>query len=97
MEKPAYKIKFTNISYKDMENLDDKTRKHILSKIIKLSKSLYDYRKDIKKLKGLGKDIYRFRTGDFRIIYMLSGFELVVLRIIDRKDLLKIIGSLKHG
>ena len=96
MEKPAYKLKFTNISYKDMENLDNKTRKHILSKIIKLSKSLYDFRKDIKKLKGLEKDIYRLRTADFRIIYMLSDFELIVLRIIDRKDLLKIISSLKH-
>ena len=97
MKKPAYKLKFTNISYKDMKNLDNKIRKHILSKMIKLSKSLYDFRKDVKKLKGLGKDIYRFRTGDFRIIYMLSGFEIVILRIIDRKDLLKIVSSLKHG
>jgi mRNA-degrading endonuclease RelE of RelBE toxin-antitoxin system len=95
MKRPTYKIKFTNISFKDIENLDNKTRKHILSKIIKLSKSLYDFRKDVKKLKGLGKNIYRFRIGDFRVIYTLSSFELVVLRIIDRKDLLKIINSLK--
>jgi mRNA-degrading endonuclease RelE of RelBE toxin-antitoxin system len=96
MEKPVYKLKFTNISFKDLENLDKKTREKIISELVRLSKSLYDSKKDIKKLKGLGKSIYRLRIGDFRIVYMLSSFELVILRIVDRKDLLKIINSLKH-
>lgn len=96
MEKPAYKIKFTNVSFKDIESLDNKIRKHILSEIIKLSKTLNNFRRDVKKLKGLGKNVYRLMIGDFRIIYALSGFELAVLRIINRKDLLKIINSLKN-
>ena len=43
------------------------------------------------------KKIYSLRLGDLRIIYFLSDTELVVLRIIDRKDLMKIIDSIKRS
>ncbi len=43
------------------------------------------------------KKIYSLRLGDLRIIYFLSDMELVVLRIIDRKDLMKIIDSIKRS
>jgi len=43
------------------------------------------------------KKIYRLRLGDLRIIYFLSDTEIVVLRIIGRKDLMKIIDSIKRS
>jgi len=43
------------------------------------------------------KKISRLRLDDLRIIYFLSDMELVVLRIIGRKDLIKIIDSIKRS
>jgi mRNA-degrading endonuclease RelE of RelBE toxin-antitoxin system len=95
MENPVYKIKFTNVSLKDFEKLDKKTKEKIIPELNLLSKSPFTLKKDIKKLKGLGANIYRLRTGDLRIIYFLSDLELVILRIIDRKDLVKVVTDIR--
>lgn len=97
MESLARKIKFTNASFKDIERLDKKTRERIITELTLLLKSPFDFKRDIKKLKGIGKNIYRLRAGEVRVIYFLSDIELVVVRIIDRKDLLKIINTVKFN
>jgi mRNA-degrading endonuclease RelE of RelBE toxin-antitoxin system len=86
---------FTNASFKDLERLDKNIRERILTELKSLSSFPLDSKRDIKKLKGLGKNIYRLRVGEFRVIYFLSDIRLVVLRIIDRKDLVKIINTMK--
>ncbi len=97
MGSTIYKIKFTNTSFKDLERLDKSMRERILTELKSLSRSPLDSKRDIKKLKGIGKNIYRLRVGEFRIIYFLSDIKLVVLRIIDRKDLIKIINTMKSN
>lgn len=97
MVEAKYKLKFTSISLKDIKNFDSTTRIRIIDELNKLLKSPYNINKDIKKLKGINKKIYRLRLGDLRIIYFLSDTEIVVLRIIDRKDLMKIIDSIKRS
>ena len=44
--------------------------------------------RNIKKLKGEFEGIYRYRIGDFRILYMIDKKRVIVfmLNIIDRKD-----------
>jgi len=96
MVEAKYKLKFTSVSLKDIKNFDNTTQIRIIDELNKLLKSPYNINKDIKKLKGINKKIYRLRLGDLRIIYFLSDTELVVLRIIDRKDLMKIIDSIKR-
>lgn len=39
-----------------------------------------------KKLKGK-KDIFRFRSGDYRIVFRLEGREVVLLLVKHRKDI----------
>lgn len=95
MGSTTYKIIFTNASFKDIEILDKKIRGKIITELISLSRSPLDFKRDIKKLKVVDKNIYRLRVGEFRIIYFLSDIKLIVLRIIDRKDLVKIINAMK--
>jgi len=95
MGSKIYKIIFTNASFKDLERLDKNIRERILTELKSLSSFPLDSKRDIKKLKGVGKNIYRLRVGEFRVIYFLSDIRLVVLRIIDRKDLVKIINTMK--
>ncbi|NQT67461.1 MAG: type II toxin-antitoxin system RelE/ParE family toxin [Actinobacteria bacterium] len=97
MVEAKYKLKFTSVSLKDIKNFDNTTQIRIIDELNKLLKSPYNINKDIKKLKGINKKIYRLKLGDLRIIYFLSDTELVVLRIIDRKDLMKIIDSIKRS
>ena len=97
MGSTIYKIIFTNASFKDIEKLDKKIRGKIITELTSLSRSPLDFKRDIKKLKGVDKNIYRLRVGEFRIIYFLSDIKLIVLRIIDRKDLVKIINAMKFN
>lgn len=41
----------------------------------------------IKKLKGFIPPLYRLRVGDYRVLYRITGDEVVILRVIDRKEL----------
>jgi mRNA interferase RelE/StbE len=93
----AYKITFTNASFKDMEKLEKNTRERILTELKSLSDFPLNLKRDIKKLKGIGKNIYRLRIGEFRVIYLLSDIKIIVLRIMNRKDLDKIINTIKFS
>ncbi len=41
----------------------------------------------IKKLKGFTPPLYRLRAGSWRVLYRIIGSEVVVLRLISRKEL----------
>ena len=40
----------------------------------------------IKKLKGDYKDIYRYRIGEYRLLYKIEGDFVYMLAIVNRKD-----------
>jgi len=66
----TYKIIFTNASFKDIEKLEKNIRERILTELKSLSDFPLNFKRDIKKLKGIGKNIYRLRIGEFRVIYL---------------------------
>ncbi len=43
----------------------------------------------IKKLKGFAPPLYRLRVGDKRVLYRISGKEVILLKVIDRRELEK--------
>jgi mRNA interferase RelE/StbE len=44
---------------------------------------------NIKKLKGEYKDVYRFRTGDYRLFYKIEETIIFIIDIENRKDAYK--------
>jgi len=72
-----YIIKFTSASQKQLQKLPSKIQNRIVQKIKELSSNprLSGY------IKLAGRDGYRVRTGDYRIIYDIYDGELVVLII----------------
>ncbi|MBI3794516.1 MAG: hypothetical protein HY280_07280 [Nitrospinae bacterium] len=42
---------------------------------------------NVKKLKGFSPPLYRMRSGGYRELYRIYGTEIVILRVIDRKEL----------
>ena len=85
-----YKILYTKSAASDINKLEELTAKRIVGKLDFFIKS-GDPLSYAKKLKSLKKETYRFRVGDYRILFRLDKEQrkiviLVVLRIVHRKS-----------
>ena len=81
-----YKIVLTKRALKDIERIDIKTKAHIGNKIKTLTD---DPMKVSKKLSNPVIGTYRFRIGDYRVIFDIDKDEVIILRIGHRKDIYK--------
>lgn len=82
-----YKVVYLDSVEKDLEKLDRPTRKRVLDKIEKYL---------AKDPKGLGKvltgefqGLWRYRIGDFRVIYKIAEKEILIIvaRVGHRKNI----------
>lgn len=81
----AYSIRYKNSVYKDLRKLPDSVAAKALDAIEDiLSKSPYSGI----ALKGEYQGLYRYRVGDYRIVYCINNDqqEVLILRIKHRKD-----------
>ena len=81
-----YKIFFTNRSLKDLESIDPATQKRIAAKLKEYSAEPLKYSK---KLSNTNFGSYRFRIGDYRVIFDIDKENIVILRIGHRKNIYK--------
>lgn len=80
-----YQISLTPSAQKDLGSLPAKIQRQVAARIDALAD---DPRPDgAKKLKG-GRNEYRLRSGDFRVLYQIHDDRVlvIVVRIADRKD-----------
>lgn len=79
-----YKIVYTKRAEKDISKLDRETK-------IRIKKALDRYTEDplnyAKKMIDPALGTYRFRVGDYRIIFDIEGNELVILRVGHRRKI----------
>ena len=80
-------ITYSAQAQKVLRKMQPKTARRILSAIEKLAEDPKRSDLDIKKLAG--RDGYRLRVGDWRVIYTEDGLILAVLRIAPRGDVYK--------
>jgi mRNA interferase RelE/StbE len=81
-----YKIEITNRAVKDIEKLDLVTKKRIGERLKLFSVNPLNY---AKKLTNPKIGSYRFRIGDFRIIFDIEGESIVILRVGHRSSIYK--------
>lgn len=81
-----YKILFTHTSLKDLENIDKSTQKRIAAKLKEYSAAPLKYSK---KLINSNLGSYRFRIGDYRVIFDIEEENIVILKIGHRKNIYK--------
>jgi len=77
-----YKIKFKPRAIKDCKPIDKKRLKLIFSKIELLSNNLQG---DVKKLTNFTPE-YRLRVGDYRVLFETEKDEIIIYRIMHRKE-----------
>lgn len=88
-----YKVVYTRLSQKDLDRLDPSIVRRILKKVDEFSKRPEPL-EFAKKLTGFVIDTYRFRVGDYRVVFRLDPQNqqlviLVVLRVRHRKKVYK--------
>ena len=86
-----YKVVYSKNSQKNLSKLQPKLAQRILKKVEEYSR-LKDPMKMAKKLKGFSHETFRFRVGDYRVIFRLDPKSnklvvLVVLKIAHRKEI----------
>jgi mRNA interferase RelE/StbE len=81
-----YEIIFTERAIKDLKKLSADIKNRIAAKLTEYSEKPFQY---AKKLISPKIGSYRFRVGDYRIIFDIDDNKIVVLRIGHRKDIYK--------
>jgi mRNA interferase RelE/StbE len=81
-----YILVYTSRAVKDISRLDSNIKTRIKESLEKYAASPISYaRKMVDPVLGT----YRFRVGDYRIIFDIAGNEIVVLRVGHRKDIFR--------
>lgn len=81
-----YSIRFTNSALKDLKKIPSKD-------INLIEKKLNEYKEDpfifCKKLSGKNISAFRFRIGNYRVVFDFDGDFIVIHRVGHRKDIYK--------
>jgi mRNA interferase RelE/StbE len=90
-----FDIQTTQTAVDDLNNIPRELRNKILPDIRNLSSNPFLFGSNVKKLKGFKPPLYRLRSGDYRILYRVQGQLITIMRVIDRKELERVIKRLK--
>lgn len=76
-----YELKFLGRALQDLKKIDFPHQKIIKEKLLILAENPDIVKNNIKKLAGTKEDYYRFRVGNYRIIYEKRDTDLIILVI----------------
>ena len=79
-----YSLVYTRRACKDIQGLEEKTQKRIAKILLRYSEDPFKY---AEKLTNSRLGNYRFRIGDYRIIFDLEESDISVLRVGHRKEI----------
>lgn len=81
-----YRLIYTQRAAKDIQGLDPKTKERVRKALLRYENDPLRHAERLTQSK-LGS--YRFRIGDYRVVFDLEGEELVVLRVGHRSEIYK--------
>ena len=79
-----YSLVYTRRALKDIQSLDIKVKRRIAKALLRYTENPLDYAQKLLDEK-LGS--YRFRIGDYRVIFDIEDDELIILRVGHRKEI----------
>ena len=79
-----YPLVYTNRAIKDIQKLDAGIKARVGKTLLRYSENPFEY---AKKLSDPKIGSYRFRIGDYRVIFDIEENNIVVLRIGHRKEI----------
>ena len=91
----SYRVSLTPTSEKDIRSLPKPIQATVFRQLKTLEMNVTPDGNRIKKLKGVKGAFYRLRVGDYRAMFEVQGNKVTIHRIINRKELDRIISRLK--
>ena len=82
----SYKLVYTKIAVADIEKLDTVAKKRIKKKLEEFSKSPLSFSKKMINSK-IGS--YRWRIGNYRVVFYIDRDNIVILRVGHRREIYK--------
>jgi len=84
-----YKLKFLGKALEDLKRIDLAHQKIIKEKLLILAKNPAALRNNIKKIGSAQDNLYRLRTGSYRVIFKREEDQLIIIivRIGHRKEI----------
>lgn len=79
-----YHLIYTRRAEKDIKKLDPSTKIHIGKSLLRLQENPIGHSE---KLTDPKIGAYRFRIGDYRVIFDIEGKDIVILRVGHRKEI----------
>jgi mRNA-degrading endonuclease RelE of RelBE toxin-antitoxin system len=90
-----FNVVLTEHAVGDLKGIAKDLRGKIHQDLMALERNPFPYGNFIKRLKGFRPTVLRMRSGDFRVLYHIEGEVVTILRLIDRKELDRVIKRLK--
>ena len=81
-----YRLVYTHRAFRDIRRLEEKIKQRIGKALKRYGKEPLKY---ASKLTDSKLGMYRFRIGDYRVIFDLEDDEIVILRVGHRRDIYK--------
>ena len=81
-----YNITFKKSVFKDLKRISKQDAKNILDKI---DAKLSNDSDSLPSLSGQFSGLRKFRVGDYRVIFAIMDYDVLILRIQNRKDVYK--------
>ena len=82
----SYRLLYTHRAVRDIEKLDSQIKERIGKTLLRYERDPLQY---AEKLTQSAIGSYRFRIGDYRVVFDLDGEEIVVLRVGHRREIYK--------
>jgi mRNA interferase RelE/StbE len=82
----SYRLVYTQKAVRDIARFDAAVKKRLGATLIRFTDNPLQYAERLTNLELGG---YRFRIGDYRVVFDMEGNDIVVLRVGHRKEIYK--------
>lgn len=86
-----YTIQLTRAAWRDLDSAVRSARDEVVEDLRTLEKTPLDRPPRVRRLRGFPFPLYRLRSGDHRVLHRIDGEVVTILRVIDRKDLERVL------
>lgn len=79
-----YELAYTRRAVRDIKRLDEQSKRRLGVALERYADSPFQF---AKKLTSPELGTYRFRVGDFRVVFDIEGNKLIILRVGHRREI----------
>jgi len=80
-------VRLTASAQRDLDDIPTSEQGGVIAEVRSLEKDPLPAGKNLKKLRSPKRSVWRLRHGNYRILYRVEGGQVMVIRVVNRRDL----------